>query len=520
MSDDRRSSRPYRLLLVILITGLLIILYTTLSPFYFQLRHLTVSDYIAGYDVPSSSAADFLRNIVLFIPLGLGLGAILDQYGWSKSRIRIVVLLCGLLLTITVESLQQFLPYRQPSVGDLIANTLGAIAGLASFRLWQNRETVGEWLSEAAAVPKKMLAALAIYLLFLLLMAYGLAGDAQLNGWDADYRMMIGNEQSGRRKWYGSAGDLVVYNQALDAGLARDLLKNPELALASHDGLLAYYPLTGGDIQPDVTGNQPDLIWRLTFVEEGEGRTAPVEGDDWLETESAVKELSDRIQESSQFSIRLSVATAELEQFGPARIVSISEDPFLRNLTIGQDASDLILRYRSPLTGENGTEPAILFLDFFTSSAPVDFIVSFDGLVVELIDSRSETAQIVEIVPGVAFFYMLLYPIVPQNLLAGQVPAGAVYNWAYRLLYYVVVLLPVGILISPLVVRHWTWRERIILFACSLFVVPLLLEWALVVRSGHGLRLTNIVTSVLVIGIVAWVIMPLGQRLIRKLKTA
>ncbi len=520
MGDSRRRIRHTRLSLAILAAGVLTILYTTLRPFNFQLLTLTTSDYIAGFVLPSSSMADFLRNVVLFMPLGFGLAAILDQRGWSKNRIRIAVLLCGLLLTLAVESLQQFVPRRQPSVGDLIANTLGAIVGLACYRLWQNRESVSEWLGEAADVPKKILAALAIYVVFMLIMAYGLAGDAQLRGWDTDYRMMIGNEQSGRRRWFGSAGDLVVYDWSLEPGLARELLSDPELALANRDGLLAYYPLAGGVTQPDVTGNQPDLVWRPALAAEGEEHAALLGGDNWLETASSVKDLSERLQDTSQFSIRLSAATASLDQVGPARIVSISEDPFLRNLTVGQQDTDLILRYRSSLTGENGTEPEILFSDFFTDLAPVDLMISFDGLSVELIDSRSETVQTVEIVPGAAFYYMLLHPIVPQNPLAGQVPAETVYNWAYRVLFYTAVLLPVGFLLSPLALRTWTWRNRLVLIAGSLLAIPFMLEWALVVRSGQGLRPINVVTSVLVIGVVAWVFIPLSWQLFGKLKRA
>lgn len=253
-------------------------------------------------------------------------------------------------MTIFVESLQHFLPTRQLSLADLIGNTLGTIAGLACFRLWQkHRAKVGR-LENVFAAPQNGVAALVFYGLFLLLMAYGLSASVRYDDWDADYRMMLGNEQTGDRPWIGSVRDLVVFNRVLDTAMARDLLKSPELALAYSEGLLAYYPLTGNSIPLDLTGNQPNMTWQPADASGANSRTRQLDGDNWLETEAAVKDLSERLQETSQLSIRLSMATEDLDQVGPARILTISEDPYLRNLTFGQEGDDLVMRFRSPLS--------------------------------------------------------------------------------------------------------------------------------------------------------------------------
>jgi hypothetical protein len=47
-----------------------------------------------------------------------------------------------------------------------------------------------------------------------------------------------------------------------------------------------------------------------------------------------------------------------LFQEGPARIVSVSEGPASRNLTLGQERARLELRLRTPATGANGSAPA------------------------------------------------------------------------------------------------------------------------------------------------------------------
>jgi hypothetical protein len=48
-----------------------------------------------------------------------------------------------------------------------------------------------------------------------------------------------------------------------------------------------------------------------------------------------------------------------LQAEGPARIVSLSWNPFERNFTLGQERDALHFRVRTPFTGENGIRPAL-----------------------------------------------------------------------------------------------------------------------------------------------------------------
>jgi hypothetical protein len=59
----------------------------------------------------------------------------------------------------------------------------------------------------------------------------------------------------------------------------------------------------------------------------------------------------------SKFDIKLEFQTAKFDQKGPARILTISKDLHHRNITIGQDEADLILRIRTPLSNQNGYPP-------------------------------------------------------------------------------------------------------------------------------------------------------------------
>lgn len=57
---------------------------------------------------------------------------------------------------------------------------------------------------------------------------------------------------------------------------------------------------------------------------------------------------------SDSLDIRLRVRATDRLQHGPARLLTVSKDPWHRNLTIGQDGGDLVLRLRTPWSDTNG----------------------------------------------------------------------------------------------------------------------------------------------------------------------
>jgi hypothetical protein len=58
--------------------------------------------------------------------------------------------------------------------------------------------------------------------------------------------------------------------------------------------------------------------------------------------------------------IELEVRACETRQFGPARIFSISKDPWKRNITLAQENSDFIVRLRRPGSTLDGTPPYVV----------------------------------------------------------------------------------------------------------------------------------------------------------------
>jgi hypothetical protein len=67
--------------------------------------------------------ADVLRNVILFAPLG----AAIALCGWRGRW----TVLAPAVLSLTVETAQIWIPGRDPSLGDVVFNTVGAVVGLA-----------------------------------------------------------------------------------------------------------------------------------------------------------------------------------------------------------------------------------------------------------------------------------------------------------------------------------------------------------------------------------------------------
>jgi glycopeptide antibiotics resistance protein len=112
------------------------------SLFPFEVRPLPPADalslFLSAWQTgPASwSRADFASNVILFIPIGLFLCATVDTAGprhrrWSAP----MALVLAVLLSTVLEFAQALVPSRTSSIVDVLAETLGAGAGLMLWRL-------------------------------------------------------------------------------------------------------------------------------------------------------------------------------------------------------------------------------------------------------------------------------------------------------------------------------------------------------------------------------------------------
>src|SRR6185295_4572827 len=78
------------------------------------------------------SPIGFLLNVLFFVPFGLlGARSTAHSTATDGGRRRLAIVLAGLLLSLGVETLQVFTRDRIPASGDVLANAIGAITGVA-----------------------------------------------------------------------------------------------------------------------------------------------------------------------------------------------------------------------------------------------------------------------------------------------------------------------------------------------------------------------------------------------------
>jgi hypothetical protein len=75
------------------------------------------------------------------------------------------------------------------------------------------------------------------------------------------------------------------------------------------------------------------------------------------------KKIIETCRASGEITIEAWIKPADVDQTGPARIVSLSADPYNRNFTLGQDGSNYNVRLRTTTTGKNGDNPSISAID-------------------------------------------------------------------------------------------------------------------------------------------------------------
>ena len=116
------------------------------SLFPFDLQPLAVSDALslfwsAWQTGPASwSRSDFTSNVILFFPIGVFVCATADT-SWPRRHARsaIAVIAGALLLSTALELAQALVPSRTASIVDVIAETLGALAGVVAWRIGSRR---------------------------------------------------------------------------------------------------------------------------------------------------------------------------------------------------------------------------------------------------------------------------------------------------------------------------------------------------------------------------------------------
>ena len=288
----------------------------------------------AGFEI-SARALDITLNILGYVPLGVVLSA-----RWPAPA----VILTAASVSAVAETSQLFAANRYPSPFDFLFNVAGAGFGLLLASLWSinlAEVPLGRRPAIAAAVGVAVLAGLLGF--------PGLHGTIQ--GWDPRLKLVLGDEPTLDRPWDGHIIEAAVLPRALDQREITDIANRQTLSD------LPVAPVFGPVRDMDL-------------------REKP--GKSFLSNKETV-EMHQAILSEGTFTILVIFRTENLDQGGPARIITYSDGPYFRNFTLGQEKRSLIFRVRTPASGPNGMEPELQTPPVLTSASTAIVAATYDG---------------------------------------------------------------------------------------------------------------------------------------------
>ena len=261
------SSTAKRLARAMVLLAFVAIVFCATFPFDFSFQHVT-----SRFDtslVQQATAGDSAENVVFFVPLGFALGSALRKR-WGPYWVVnvIVVTVIGCVTSLTVETLQCYLGDRDPSLNDVVNNTIGAAAGFGVYRLIGDRlVTIAAHVIDGARHGAGAPGAGAMLVLWLAAACAApaiLGSEAgSLHTWNPNFPMALGNEPRETKWWYGLIYDVSVASRAATREEVDRLFSDKDAPPSAifGDDLLAWYDVRGEAPYPDVTGKNPPLEW-------------------------------------------------------------------------------------------------------------------------------------------------------------------------------------------------------------------------------------------------------------------
>jgi VanZ family protein len=460
----------------LLLIWLLSVIVCTLAPFTFAA--MPAGGKVLAYGPYEQDPVDFLLNLALFVPLGALLHHDALHRALSLRSIALLTLGSAALISLMLESLQAFLPVRDSSLIDVVANCGGALLGIAADRAWGASFTARVHRCRALTSPTMLTAMVVSLLIAALMMSATLQRRTRLSNWSSEYPLLIGNELTGDRAWRGRVFSLTMADAATEPEQVRRFAAGEPFATAGAP--IVAFDFTGDPPFKDATGHLADLQWTGRPAASA-GQGAIVSGRSWLESGGPASDLAQRLKQTSAFTLFLRCATDDTDQEGPARIVSNSVSPSLRNFTLGQQGGDLVFRLRTPETGVNGYPLEVSVPGLFADRNPREILVTYDGANLLVAMAHRE-------------------PVSRTELTAGGSVAAA-WPWLdvrvdefrmYQLAYVAALTLVPGVLVGLL--GH-TRRHRQLIGACWVLAFALLLEATLVGFSGRAFDWNNVAVS-------------------------
>lgn len=367
----------------------------------------------------SSSKSDIILNLLLFIPFGFGLCGCLKTRNINYKKSLFLVAIASLLFSLIVEFLQFFLPGRTSTPIDLLTNTLSGVSGgfiyqywgqliLSQFNLFLNQ------IKRLISIPSLTLLFL-FYFIVTLLLSLPLQNTSylwSLQNWNTDFPLILGNELTGDRPWNGEIEQFCLINK-----------------IASNADIKQVFT---SENPCNIFSNQQGIVFDDNPI-----YSSPI----------SITQLNQKVSQTSELILAVKLSTANLNQTGPARILSISKDLFQRNLTLGQWRSHLSIRIRNTVTGKNGNQPELIIPNVFSDLKKHTVLLIYNPFnILVFVDNIRQSYQLL-LTPEMAWFWQL------SPVQQGSIHLNAWNLRFYKFLYYCLIFCPLGVCLRLIIKR-------------------------------------------------------------------
>ena len=303
--------------------------------------------------------------------------------------------------------------------------------------------------------------------------------------WDSSYPLAVRNTPDDGRYWAGSVERIEIADQAVTSAQVEKVLVSDNLREVLGDAVLAsYVPRSEPLPTVDTTGHSPSLHWIESKQPYGDAQPPVGAVEHWMISDGPLENANAAIGRSSHFTLHI-ICTGGGEWFEQLhRIVAIASDYLHSNLIVGQEGYDLVLRLRTILTGDNGTNPASIIPNVFRYSGRHDIVVSYSDPTLDVyLDGRRMSIQMPADFSGV--YHILARPM--------TLPFSGFGRQIYRAAFYFLYLFPIGVLLGFLAVDPRLparWKRPALLTA--LLLPGVLLQAVIVGICGRELRFDNV----------------------------
>ena len=481
----------------IIVLSSFFILFGTLAPFDFTYPDNFSWDDFKIIMTTVSPPGDILVNLALFMPFGLGLTALFTARGIRFKKSICLTFIFGFCFSSIIEFLQILSLLRMTTPTDIASNTFSGFLGGVFFLLIRNRAKTFYFKFNKRIFSRIFMVTWLIYLLVISISLISFQDATKLGNWNTQFPLMMGNERTGNRPWKGEMSYFYISDRVLSDEIIGQLFTTNSESQTLQDNLLGAYVFNKLKLKyVDRLGNLPNLIWQAKDQEVTEKSSITLDNNNWLETEILPEQATKKIQNNAQFTIITKIKNSQKKIPGESRIFSLSKNLYQRNLSFEQSEADLKLRLRTPVTGNNGKNPELIWRDFFDAPKFHQIAIAYNGKELKFYIDNIANIYNLKLNSEAALFWSIL------SFLGSKTPIYINKSSLYNFLYHDLLFIPFGLLLSLILIMLPKNRIFYLLILFSGIMIPSLLIESIVVITNNGTEIWgNVFVSILTIAI-------------------